>query len=152
MQPELTDLTPCFEATLAANIVDLTTEFRNYDAADLVALIKLDKIATLRSLLDGECEMLFKPSTMQFGGHAEVFIGWNVPPSIRLSMTFRHLDVELYYRLTLEAADAHVQIDLIRFEPADVGRSDQAERLERAFSAARCERSSAHPDSFRQET
>lgn len=149
MLPELTNLTPCFEATLAANIVDLSTEFRNYEAADLVALIRLDRMATLRSLLDGECEMFFKPQTMLFGEHAEVVVGWNAPPSVRLAMVFRNHGIELYYRLTLEAADAHVQLDLIRFESSESREADQVERLERAFSAARCAPLPVRAASFR---
>ena len=59
MLPQVTELTPRLEAILADYIADLTTEFRNYDAADLIALIRLERMATLRSLLDGECEMFF---------------------------------------------------------------------------------------------
>ena len=119
MQPEVSDLTGSFEALLAESISELTTEFRNHDVADLLALIRLDRMATLQSLLDGECELFFKPGTMQFSGHAEAIVGWRAPPSVRLAMSFRSQGIELYYRLMLEAADAHVQLDLIRFEPPE---------------------------------
>jgi hypothetical protein len=137
MLPQVTELTPRLEAILADNIGDLTTEFRNHDAADLIALIRLDRMATLRSLLDGECEMFFKPQTMRFGEHAEVVIGWDAPPSIRLAMVFCSHGIELYYRLTLEAADANVEIDLIRFEQPEVGSLSRSARLERALTASR---------------
>ena len=52
MQPEVSDLTGSFEALLATSIAELTTEFRNHEVADLVALIRLDRMATLQSLLD----------------------------------------------------------------------------------------------------
>ena len=152
MQPEVTELTPHLEAILADNIAALTTEFRNYDAADLIALIKLDRMATLRSLLDGECEMFFKPQTMRFGQHVEVVIGWDAPPSIRLAMEFRNHGIELYYRLTLEAADANVEIDLIRFEEPEPGTPSRSVRLERALIESRVGRQTGHSSSFRQET
>lgn len=152
MLSQLTELTPRLEAILAANIADLTTEFRNYDAADLIALIKLDRMASLRSLLDGECDMLFKPGTMTFTGHAQVVAGWKGPPSIRLALMFRHLGVELYYGLTLEADAAKVEIDLIRFEPPVKSAAARSARLERALRAARIERQSERFSSFRQET
>ena len=152
MLPQVTELTPRLEAILADNIADLTTEFRNYDAADLIALIKLDRMATLRSLLDGECEMLFKPQTMRFGEHAEVVIGWDAPPSIRLAMVFRNHGIELYYRLTLEAADANVEIDLIRFEQPEPPALSRSVRLERALIDSRAGRRSEPSSSFRQET
>jgi hypothetical protein len=140
MQPELSDLTTRLEALLADSIAELTTEYRNHDVADLVALIRLERMATLQSLLDGECEMFFKPGTMQFGGHAEALIDWSAPPSVRLAMSFRSLGVELYYRLTLEASDAHVQLDLIRFEPAETSPDGRCRRLALALGAARADR------------
>ena len=140
MQPEVSDLTARFEALLAASISGLTTEFRNHEVADLVALIRLDRMATLQSLLDGECEMYFKPGTMQFGGHAEALVGWGAPPSVRLAMSFRSLGVELYYRLMLEAVDAHVQLDLIRFEPPEADPDARQRRLAQALGSARAER------------
>ncbi len=149
MLTQLTNLTPKLEATLAENICALTTEFRNYEAADLIALIKLDRMATLRSLLDGECEMFFRPETMRFGGHAKVVIGWNLPPTIQLAMTFQNQGVELYYRLTLEAAEANVEIDLIRFGEDAIGPANSVERLEQALRAARRHQSSNHSASFR---
>jgi|LNFM01.1.fsa_nt_gb hypothetical protein len=140
MQPDVSDLTSSFEALLATSIAELTTEFRNHDVADLVALIRLDRMATLQSLLDGECELFFKPGTMQFSGHAEAIVGWRVPPSVRLAMSFTHHGVELYYRLTLEAAHAHVQLDLIRFEPQEAGEDSRRRRLASALGAARANR------------
>ncbi len=140
MQPEVSDLTERFEALLASSIAGLTTEFRNHEAADLLALIRLDRMATLQSLLDGECELFFKPGTMQFSGHAEAVVGWRAPLSVRLAMSFRNLGIELYYRLTLEASDAHVQLDLIRFEPPEESAERRYHRLEQALGAARAER------------
>jgi hypothetical protein len=140
MQPEVSDLTTSFEALLAASISELTTEFRNHEVADLVALIRLDRMATLQSLLDGECEMYFKPGTMQFGGHGEAVVGWGAPPSVKLAMSFRGQGVELYYRLTLEAFDAHVQLDLIRFDPPASDADARRQRLAQALGSARAER------------
>ena len=143
MQPEVNDLTASFEGLLAASIADLTTEFRNHDVSDVVAMIRLDRTATLQSLLDGECELFFKPGTMQFGGHAEAIVDWRAPPSVRLAMSFRCHGVELYYRLTLEACDAHVQLDLIRFEPPEASPDGRCRRLALALGAARAYRPAA---------
>lgn len=151
MLPQLTELTPRLEAILAANIADLTTEFRNYEAADLIALIRLDRMASLRSLLDGECDMLFKSGTMRFAGHAQALAGWRGAPSVRLTMVFHHLGVELYYRLTLQADDANVEIDLVRFDPPEDCGPDRGARLERALRVSRSERQFERPSSFRQE-
>lgn len=140
MQPDVSDLAGSFEALLADSISELTTEFRNHDVADLLALIRLDRMATLQSLLDGECELFFKPGTMQFSGHAEAIVGWRAPPSVRLAMSFRSQGIELYYQLTLEAADAHVQLDLIRFEPPEACPDGRRQRLAMALGAARANR------------
>lgn len=140
MQPDVSDLAGSLEALLAGSISELTTEFRNHDVADLLALIRLDRMATLQSLLDGECELFFKPGTMQFNGHAEAIVEWRAPPSVRLAMSFRAHGIELYYRLTLEATDAHVQLDLIRFEPSEASADRRRERLAMALGAARANR------------
>jgi hypothetical protein len=151
MLPQLSELTPRLEAILAANIADLTTEFRNYEAADLIALIRLDRVASLRSLLDGECDMLFKAGTMRFAGHGQVMAGWRGPPSVRLTMKFQHLGVEVYFRLTLKADDASVEIDLVRFDPAGEKAISRSAMLERALRASRTERQFERSSSFRQE-
>ncbi len=143
MQPEVSDLTGSFEALLATSIAELTTEFRNHEVADLVALIRLDRMATLQSLLDGECELFFKPGTMQFSGHAEAVVGWRAPPSVRLAMSFRSQGVELYYRLVLEASDAQVQLDLIRFDTPEASPDARLRRLALALGAARANRLSS---------
>jgi len=130
-------LTSHYEAVLASHVVDLTTEFRGYDAADLIAMIRLERFAELRSLLEGDCKEIIKPSTMLLGDHAEAVVRWDAPPSIRLSMVFRHLGVELYYRVTLEAAEAFVEIELLRFDDDIAVSSAPVAALERALSDAK---------------
>ena len=123
------------EAVLASHIVELTTEFRGYDAVDLIALIRLGRLPALRSLLESDCDSLFKPTTMSFGGDADVSMSWSAPPTIRFAMEFRHLGIEIFYRLTLAAAEACVQIDLVR--GAGSGASAAAAQLDRVLWDAR---------------
>lgn len=104
------------EAVLASHIVELTSELRGYDAVDLIALIRLGQLPSLRCLIDSDCETHFKPTTMSFGGDAEVSVSWRRPPVIRIAMQFRHQRFEIYYRVTLAAGEAGVEIDLLRFD------------------------------------
>ena len=137
MLQETTALTPELERVLASHVLHLTSEFRNYDVADLIALIRLEKMASLSALFEGDCNSCFKPDTMVFANHAEVLARWHRPPTVRLAMAFRHWDIELYFRLTLEASEVGVEIDLIRFEPSMPLGEERVARLDAALVDAR---------------
>ncbi len=140
MQREVSHLTHRFEAMLAAHVVELLSELRNYEAADLIALIRLDRIGSLRSLLESDCEVLFRPQTMTMGEHLEVIVRWDAPPTIRLAMVFRNRGVELYYRLTLEAFEAAVEIEYLRFLDPDLEAASQVSYLDAALGDSRVAR------------
>ncbi len=137
MRREISGITQKCEEILGGHVVELLSEFRNYEVADLIALIQLDRVVSLRSLVESDCEVLFKPRTMEMGEHAEVIARWDAPPKIRLGMVFRNHGVELYYRLTLEAFEAAVEIELLRFSDPDLGFGGSISRLDAALSDAR---------------
>jgi hypothetical protein len=137
MRRDFNSLTKKCEEVLGGHVVELLSEFRSYEVADLIALIKLDRIVSLRSLVESDCEVLFKPRTMAMGEHAEVVVRWDVPPKIRLGMVFRNRGVELYYRLTLEAFEAAVEIDFLRFLDPNPQLGSRINRLDAALSDAR---------------
>ena len=137
MRREFNSLTTKYEEVLGGHIVELLSELRSYEAADLIALIQLDRIVSLRSLVQSDCELLFKPQAMAMGEHAEVIVRWDAPPKIRLGMVFRNRDVELYYRLTLEASEAAIEIDFLRFLDPNVQSGDRINRLDAALGNAR---------------
>jgi hypothetical protein len=124
MQRDVALVNSGFEKVLAVHVVGLLTEIRNYDAADLIALIHADRMSYLRSLIEADCDEHFRPQTMELGDHADVSVRWDAPPKICMAMIFRHRGVELHYRLTLEAAEAAIEIDLLRFQDPvhDTGR------------------------------
>lgn len=129
------------ERILALHVVELSTELRQHDAANLIALIQLQRFEAVRSLVDGDCEFLFQPSTMRFGSEAEVSADWTSLPTIALSMEFSYGSVEVYFRLVLEAREAGVEIDYMRFERATRHDTSYVAALHRALSDARSHRS-----------
>lgn len=138
------------EAVLASHVVDLATEIRGYGAADLIAYIWLDRSQSLHDVLDSGCEALFQPSTMRFGGDAEVVVSWAAPPTIRIPMEFRSGGLEIYFRLLLNASSAAVEIDFLRCDdPGELTRLT-IERVDRVLAASRifCTRRS-HRDQSR---
>jgi hypothetical protein len=126
------------EEELAGHVSGLLCELRNYEAADLIALIRLDRLASLRSLVEGDCDEHFKPNTMELGEHAEVVVRWDAPPKIQIGMVFRNRGVELYYRLTLEAHEAAIEIDLLRFVEPLADAACRIGYLDAALVDARC--------------
>ncbi|MGE0629210.1 MAG: hypothetical protein AB7O43_15400 [Hyphomicrobiaceae bacterium] len=131
------ELTIGCERALASHVADLSTEFRKYDAADLIALIQLERYDTLRSVLQADCEDLFKSNSMTFGDHAAVVVHWDAPPAVQLAMEFRRNGIEVYYRLTLRAVEAQVEVDFVRFDQSELSESGQIALLERALRDAR---------------
>ena len=104
------------EAVLASHVVELATELRGCEAADLISLIWLERTPSLRDVLGSSCETLFRPETMTFGGDAEVVVTWSNPPTIHIPMEFRANGFEIYYRLTMMSGSAFVEIELMRFD------------------------------------
>lgn len=125
------------EAVLASHVVDLATEIRGYGAADLIAFIWLDRSQSLRDVLDSGCEALFQPSTMRFGGDAEVVVSWSAPPTIRIPMEFRSGGLEIYFRLLMKASSAEVEIDFLRCDDPDELTRLTIERVDRLLSGSR---------------
>ena len=126
-----------FEHVLAVHVAGLLHELRNYEVVELIALIQLDRLSSLRALVQSDCEEHFKVDTMEFGEHAEVEVRWDTPPKIEVGMVFRNWGVELHYRLMLAAREAGIEIDLLRFsDPLDDAES-RVGYLHAALSDAR---------------
>lgn len=125
------------EEVLASHVVDLATEIRRCDAADLISLIWLDRTLALRDLINSGCETVFRPECMIFNGGAEVVAPWAKPPIIGLPMEFRAKGFEIYYRLTMTAASAFVEIDLLRFDGSEGLTTESVGLLDSALTEAR---------------
>lgn len=132
------------EMALAAGLKEVAAELRLLEAADLVAFIRTGRFGNVQSLVDAATEMYFKPGTVCFGHAGNVNLSWSGEPSVVLNMEFHHRRVDVYFRLTLEAEEAGVEIEYISFgnQPAD--RLDTTRRLIAAIADARFAPAPAH--------
>ncbi|HEY7646363.1 MAG TPA: hypothetical protein VH858_15070 [Hyphomicrobiales bacterium] len=132
------------EMALAAGLKEVAAELRLLEAADLVAFIRTGRFGNVQSLVDAATEMYFKPGTVCFGQSGSVNLSWSGEPSVVLNMEFHHRRVDVYFRLTLEAEEAGVEIEYISFGNQPTDRLDTTRRLIAAIADARFAPAAAH--------
>lgn len=125
------------EKALADGLRDVASELRLIDAADLIAYIRTERFANIANLVSSSTELYFKPGTVSFGQSGDVDVKWGATPAISLDMEFRHLRVNVYFRLLLQAMEAGVEINYITFDGASPDPHENTRRLVDAISAAR---------------
>jgi hypothetical protein len=134
------------EKALAEGIKEVASELRLIEAADFVAFIRTDQFANIANLVNSSTELYFKPGTIRFGLSGDVNLQWGGTPSVSLDMEFHHMQVNVYFRLLLEALHAGIEIDYITFEEGSADPDKNTERLVEAIANARLlpSRSSQH--------
>jgi hypothetical protein len=125
------------EKALAEGIKDVASELRSVDAVDLIAFVRTEQFANVRSLVNASTELFFKPGTIKFGSWAEVDLKWGKPPSVVLDMEFHHMDLDVYFRLHLGARQAAVEITYISFGIPARDPHENTRRLVEAIADAR---------------
>jgi hypothetical protein len=125
------------EKALGHGIRELASELRLVEPTDYVAFVRGERFANIANLVASSAELFFKPGTIVFGHSGEVDLRWGEPPSVVLDMEFRHLCVNVYFRLVLEATLAGVEITYVSFEGASDVPDDNTRRLVEAIADAR---------------
>jgi hypothetical protein len=137
MQKQGKDYTYDREKALAAGIKEVASELRLIDAADFVAFIRTEQFANIANLVSSSAELYFKPDTIKFGLSGDVHLQWGGTPSVSLDMEFHHMQVNVYFRLLLDALQAAVEIDYITFDEGSADPDENTRRLMQAISNAR---------------
>ncbi len=125
------------ERIIAGALVDVASELRLTDAAELVALIRNDQAANIADLINSSTELFFKSGTLRYALSASVTAPWDGPPVVALDLEFRHERVSAFFRLTIEQRHAGVEITDILFDEKGLDERAKAERLMAALEAAR---------------
>ena len=125
------------EKALAEGIKEVASELRLIEAADFVAFIRTDQFANIANLVNSSTELYFRPGTIRFGLSGDVKLQWGSAPSVSLDMEFHHMQVNVYFRLLLEALHAGIEIDYITFEEGSADPDRNTERLVEAIANAR---------------
>ena len=110
------------EKALADGLRDVAAELRLIDAADFVAFIRTEQFANIGNLVNSSTELYFKPDTISFGRSGDIDRAVGRTPTVSLDMEFHHMQVNVYFRLLLEALQAGIEINYITFD-GGLGRS-----------------------------
>ena len=125
------------ERALADGIKEVASELRLIDAADFVAFIRTGQFGNIDNLVSSSTELYFKPETLKFGLSGDVDLNWGSAPAVSLDMEFHYMQVNIYFRLLLEALHAGIEIDYITFDSSSDDPNENTQRLVDAIAAAR---------------
>ncbi len=125
------------ERIIANALIDVASELRLTDAAELVAMIRNDHTANLADLVNSSTELFFKRGTLRYALSASVKAPWDGTPVVALDLEFRHAMVSAFFRLTIGQRQARVEIVDILFDEKELSERAKGERLAAALASAR---------------
>ena len=125
------------EKIVADAIAEVVAELRMVDVADYVAFIRLEHFANVADIVDSAAELYFMPGTVRLGHGAEAHLGWSGEPRIVLDLELKPAGVTVYFKLTLAADTAGVEIGYVAFDDASPEPEANTAFLECALDDAR---------------
>jgi hypothetical protein len=125
------------EQIIADALVDVASELRLTDAAELMSMIRNDHAANIADLVNSSTELFFKSGTLRYALSASFKAPWDATPAVEIDMEFRHATVCAFFRLKIGERRAGVEILDILFDEQGLGDFDKAERLAAALRSAR---------------
>ncbi len=128
------------ERIMADALIDVASELRLTDVAELINLIRNDEAANLADLVNSSTELVFKGGTLRYALSASYSAPWNATPVVSLDMEFRHEKVSAFFRLTIGEKRARIEITDVLFDERELDEETQIERLVAAIESARMPR------------
>jgi hypothetical protein len=126
------------ERILADAIVDVATELRLADPTEFALMIRGEQEANIADIVNSSSELFFKTGALRYGLAAKFDLRWESTPIVRLDMEFRHEAVTVFFRLTIGAARAGVEIIDVFIDDGDPNNAECfAARLTEAIAGAR---------------
>ena len=125
------------ERIIADALVDVASELRLTDAAELMSMIRSDQAANIADLVNSSTELFFKSGTLRYALSASFKAPWDATPTVEIDMEFRHAAVCAFFRLKIGQRRAGVEIIDILFDEQGLEDFAKAERLSAALGSAR---------------
>lgn len=125
------------ERVVADALIDVASELRLTDVAELINLIRNEEAANLADLVNSSTELFYKSGTLRYALSASFKAPWDATPEIALDFEFRHAMVSAFFRLTIGRRRAGVQIIDVLFDEEGLDENAKVERLTTAFASAR---------------
>lgn len=108
------------EEIVAHAIRSVASELRLIDAADLIALLRLECHSNLSDLVSSAAELFFQPGTVNFGVGGDYRLDWGTTPQVTLDLELKPDGMTVFARLTLLESHGEVEINHISFDnPSD---------------------------------
>ncbi len=125
------------ERLLAEAMKHVAAELRLVDISILARYVALEQHGNIDDLVASSAELYFKPGTLRYGLRAEMDLRWGNTPAVALDLEFCHADVTVFFRLTLAAISAAVEIQALSVAGPSRDLAENTERLRRALDDAR---------------
>lgn len=125
------------ERIIADALVEVASELRLIDAAELMLMIRNDHAANLADVVNSSTELYFQPGTLRYALSSHYRADWNETPVVGIDLEFRHAMVSAFFRLTLGERCAGVEIFDVLFDEAGLDEPARSERLAAALASAR---------------
>jgi hypothetical protein len=125
------------EQIIADALVDVASELRLTDAAELILMIQNDHAANIADLVNSSTELFFKNGTLRYALSANFKAPWDATPIVEIDMEFRYATVCAFFRLKIGQRHAGVEIIDILFDEQELDDFAKAERLFAALESAR---------------
>ena len=125
------------ERIIADALVDVASELRLIDAAELILMIRNDHAANIADVVNSSTELFFRSGTMRYALSANYRAPWDATPVVAIDMEFHHGVVSAFFRLTIGERRAGVEIIDILFDEQGLDEGDKADRLSTALAEAR---------------
>lgn len=104
------------EKIVAQALAPVARELRLIDIADLIAMLKYERHASLSELVTSAAELYFLPDTVKLGAGGDYVVDWDYNPKIVLDLEIHPNLVTVYVRLTLEKDFCGIEISHIEFK------------------------------------
>ena len=125
------------ERVIADALIEVASELRLTDVAELMNLIRNDEAANLADLVNSSTELFYKKVTLRYALSASFKAPWDATPEVALDMEFRHARVSAFFRLTIGRRRAGVEIIDVLFDEDGLDERAKVERLTAALASAR---------------
>lgn len=104
------------EEIVANALRSVASELRLIDAADLIALLRLECHSNLTDLVASAAELFFQPGTVNFGIGGDYRLDWGTTPEVTLDLELKPGGMTVFARLTLLESHGALEINHIAFD------------------------------------
>lgn len=124
------------EKIVAQALAPVARELRLIDIADLIAMLKYERHASLSELVTSAAELYFLPDTVKLGTGGDYVVDWDYNPKIVLDLEICPNEVTVYVRLTLEKDFCGIEISHIEFKNNFMNEAESARFLRQTLENA----------------